>query len=47
MRKSLAGIFAELNRPKRELLHRAILKEDLYGGAFFREKLDVVERAFG
>lgn len=45
--ESLAGIFAALGRPKRVLLHRAILEEDLYGGTFFREKVDAVERAAG
>lgn len=45
--ESLVGILAALDRKKLALLHRAILEEDLYGGPFFREKLDVVERATG
>lgn len=45
--ESLARIFAALDRRKCELLHRAILQEDLYGGAFFKAKLDVVEHAAG
>ncbi len=43
--ETLAGIFAALGRAKRKLLHRAIVEEDLYGGAFFREKLEIVEHA--
>jgi len=43
--ESLAGIFAALGRAKRKLLRRAIFEEDLYGGAFFREKLEIVEHA--
>jgi hypothetical protein len=43
--ESLAGIFAALDRRKRMLLHRAILEEGLYGGAFFSEKTKVVEHA--
>jgi hypothetical protein len=45
--ESLKSIFAMLDRQKRVLLHRAILEEDLYGGTFFREKVDLVERATG
>jgi orotate phosphoribosyltransferase len=40
-----AAIFAALQPPKRQMLHRAILQEGLYAGKLFREKLEVVERA--
>jgi hypothetical protein len=41
----LAAIFEALRPPKRQLLHRAILQEGLYGGSLFKDKMQVVERA--
>jgi len=41
----LAAIFEALPPSRRQMLHRAILREGLYGGALFREKMQVVERA--
>ncbi len=43
--ESLAGIFAKLDQEKRALLHRAILEEGLYSGAFFEEKTKIAELA--
>ena len=43
--KQLVAIFGALGHAKREILHRAILEEGLYGGAFFRDKMCIVERA--
>jgi hypothetical protein len=39
------AIFEALRPPKRQMLHRAILQEGLYGGPLFKEKIEVVERA--
>ncbi len=41
----LAAIFETLPPPRRQMLHRAILKEGLYGGAPFKDKMRTVERA--
>ena len=41
----LAAIFEALPPSRRQMLHRAILQEGLYGGALFKEKMQVVERA--
>jgi hypothetical protein len=41
----LAAIFEALRPPKRQMLHRAILQEGLYGGLLFKDKMQVVERA--
>jgi hypothetical protein len=43
--ESLEGIFAALDCEKRLLLRRAILEEGIYGGAFFGEKISVVDHA--
>jgi PRTase ComF-like len=39
------AIFEALRPPKRQMLHRAILQEGLYGGPLFKEKIEIVERA--
>lgn len=39
------AIFKTLGPPKRQMLHRAILQEGLYGGTPFKEKIQIVERA--
>ncbi|BAM90372.1 hypothetical protein S58_43870 [Bradyrhizobium oligotrophicum S58] len=41
----LAAIFDALRPSGRRVLHRAILQEGLYGGRFFKERMQVVERA--
>jgi hypothetical protein len=41
----LAAIFEALRPPKRQMLHRAILQEGLYGGLLFKDRIQVVERA--
>jgi len=41
----LGAIFEALRPPQRQMLHRAILQEGLYGGPLFKEKLQTVERA--
>jgi hypothetical protein len=41
----LAAIFDALRPCRRQMLHRAILQEGLYGGRLFKEKMQVVERA--
>jgi hypothetical protein len=43
--ETLAAIFDALRAPKRRLLYRAILQEDLYGGPLFEEKMRIVRRA--
>jgi hypothetical protein len=40
----LAAIFDALPPPRRQLLHRAILQEGLYGGSLFKDKMQLVER---
>lgn len=40
----LVAIFEALRPPKRRMLHRAILQEGLYGGALFKDRMQVVER---
>jgi hypothetical protein len=40
-----AAIFEALRPPQRQMLHRAILREGLYGGPLFKEKIEAVERA--
>jgi hypothetical protein len=42
---ALAAILEALGEPKRRLLYRAILQEDLYGGPLFEEKMQIVRRA--
>jgi hypothetical protein len=39
------AIFEALRHPQRQMLHRAILQEGLYGGPLFKEKIQIVERA--
>ena len=39
----LAAIFEALRPPRRQMLHRAILEEGLYGGALFKAKMRVVQ----
>jgi PRTase ComF-like len=39
------AIFEALRPPQRQMLHRAILQEGLYGGPLFKEKIRTVERA--
>ena len=41
----LAAIFEALRPPTRQMLHRAILQEGLYGGPLFKHMMQVVERA--
>lgn len=41
----LTAIFEALGPPKRDILHRAILRENLYGGPLFSEKMQIVKRA--
>jgi hypothetical protein len=39
------AIFEALRPPQRQMLHRAILQEGLYGGPLFKAKIQTVERA--
>jgi hypothetical protein len=41
----LEAIFEALRPVKRQMLRRAILQEGLYGGPFFKEEIEIVERA--
>jgi hypothetical protein len=41
----LGAIFEALRPPQRQMLHRAILQEGLYGGPLFKAKIQTVERA--
>lgn len=43
--EELAAIFGAFPPPKRQMLRRAILREGLYGGPLFKEKIEAVERA--
>ncbi len=43
--QELAAIFEALRPAKRQLLRRAILREGLYGGPLFKEKIEAVARA--
>ena len=41
----LAAILEALPAPKRRILYRAILQEDIYGGKLFSERLQIAKRA--
>ncbi|HEY0106903.1 MAG TPA: phosphoribosyltransferase family protein [Rhizomicrobium sp.] len=41
----IEGLLAALDAEKRRAIHRAVLEEGLYGGAFFAPKMGVVARA--